>query len=98
MPSKFSKQGCSLTPTREKADWLLTIDASTREGSEMDGIYIAFLDATIMLIARKTNKEIYANNFTDLKGGGIYYEKAGGKAYDNGLQQITKEIIRSIEK
>jgi hypothetical protein len=98
LKAELSKQGCSFTATRENADWLLTIDASTREGSEVDGIYIAFLDATITLVERRTNKEIYANNFTDLKGGSIDYEKAGRKAYDSGLQQITKEIIRSIEK
>jgi hypothetical protein len=97
LKAELSKQGCSFTSTREIADWLLTIDATTREGSEMEGIYIAFLDATITLVERKTNKEIYANNFTGLKGGGIDYEKAGRKAYDNGLQKITNEIIRSIE-
>jgi hypothetical protein len=98
LKAELSKRGCSFTSTREKADWLLTIDAATREGSEMDGIYIAFLDATITLVECKTNKEIYTNNFTDLKGGGIDYDRAGRKAYDSGLQQITKEIIRSIEK
>lgn len=98
LKAELSKQGCSFTSAREKADWLLTISATTRKGSEMDGIYIAFLDATITLVERKTNKEIYANNFTDLKGGGVDYEKAGRKAYDSGLQKITKEIIMSIEK
>jgi hypothetical protein len=98
LKAELSKQGCSFTPTRENADWILTIDASTRKGSELDGIYIAFLDADITLVERKTNKEIYANNFTDLKGGGIDYEKAGRKAYDGSLQRITKEIITSIEK
>ena len=98
LKAELSKQGCSFTTTLEKADWLLTIDASTREGSEMEGIYIAFLDATITLVERKTNKEIYANNFTDLKGGSIDYERAGRRAYDSGLQKITKEIIRSMEK
>jgi hypothetical protein len=98
LKAELSKQGCSFTSTREAADWLLTIEASTRQGTEMDGVYIAFLDATITLVERKTNKEIYANNFTDLKGGGVDYERAGRKAYDSGLQQITKEIIQSIEK
>jgi hypothetical protein len=98
LKAELSKQGCSFTSVREKADWLLTINAATRKGSEIDGIYIAFLDATIALVEQKTNKEIYANNFTNLKGGGVDYEKAGRKAYDSGLQKITKEIIMSIEK
>jgi hypothetical protein len=98
LKAELSKQGCSFTPMREKADWLLTINAATRRGSELDGIYFAFLDATITLVEKKTNKEIYANNFTDLKGGGVDYERAGRKAYDSGLQKITREIIASIEK
>ena len=43
-------------------------------------------------------EEIYQNNFTDLKGGALDYERAGRKAYDAGLDKITNEIVKNLEK
>ncbi|GHT64375.1 hypothetical protein FACS189451_11960 [Bacteroidia bacterium] len=60
------------------AEWLLTINVSTRKGSEVDGI------------------EIYNNNFTDLKGGALDDDRAGRKAYDTGLKQITCSLSLTI--
>jgi hypothetical protein len=98
LKAALSQRGCSYTDNPGKADWLLTIDAATRKGSEVEGIYFSYLDATISLIEQRTGKEIYNNNFTDLKGGGLNYETAGRKAYDASLQHITDEIMRNLGK
>jgi len=94
----LSQHGCSYTNEQARADWMLSIMATTRRGQEVEGIYFSFLDATVSLIDQHTGKEIYGNNFTDLKGGGLDYESAGRKAYDASLQHISKEIVASIEK
>ncbi|MDR3286926.1 MAG: hypothetical protein LBT27_05745 [Prevotellaceae bacterium] len=96
--AELSKYGCSFVPTRENADWMLVINAQTRKGSVVEGIYFSYLDATISLVEKKSGKEIYNNNFTDIKGGGLDYDKAGRKAYDSGLKKIADEIIINIEK
>ncbi|GHT41457.1 hypothetical protein AGMMS49965_11270 [Bacteroidia bacterium] len=94
----LSQRGCSYTTTPESADWLLTIEASTRQGREVDEIFFSYLDVIISLVERKTGKEIYGNNFTDLKGGGLDYLTAGRKAYDASLQKIVDEIAKVLEK
>jgi hypothetical protein len=98
LKAALSQRGCSYTSNPDKADWLLTISAATRQGREVEGIYFSFLDATVSLVERSTGKEIYSNNFTDLKGGGLDYETAGRKAYDSSLQQIADAITSSLEK
>jgi hypothetical protein len=98
LKAELSKHGCSFTTDRTEADWILNIEASTRRGSEQSGIYMAFLDAIISLVERKSGREIYKNNFTDLKGGSTDYDRAGRKAYDNGVEKIAREIVMSLEK
>jgi hypothetical protein len=98
LKAELSNHGCSFTSNHSEADWLLSIEASTRRGSEFNGIYTAYLDVIISLVECKSGKEIYKNNFTDLKGGGIDYDRAGRKAYDNSVEKISGEIIKSIEK
>ncbi|MDR3188251.1 MAG: hypothetical protein LBT94_03580 [Prevotellaceae bacterium] len=98
LKAELSKRGYSFVANRQSADWLLTIDASTREGSETNGVYVSYLDAEISIIEQRTRKEIYGNTFTDLKGAGLDYKTAGRKAYDSGLKAITDEIVKSIER
>jgi hypothetical protein len=94
----LSQRGCSYTTNPESADWLLTIEASTRQGREVEGIFFSYLDVIVSLVERSTGKEIYSNNFTDLKGGGLDYVTAGRKAYDASLQRIVDEIAKVLEK
>jgi len=98
LKAELSKHGCSFTDFKEQADWLLFIHASTRRGSSVDGMCFSYLDVQISLTENRTGKEIYSNNFTDLKGGALDYERAGRKAYDDGLDKITNEIVKNIEK
>ncbi|GHT59197.1 hypothetical protein AGMMS50239_05270 [Bacteroidia bacterium] len=98
LKAELSEHGCSFTDNPNEADWILNINTSTRKGSEVDGIYFSYLDAEISLIELRTGKEIYNNNFTDLKGGALDYDRAGRKAYDTGLKQITAEIVKNLEK
>lgn len=94
----LSQHGCSYTDDIDKADWILTIKAETRQGNEIEGIFFSYMDVIISLIDQFTKKEIYSNNFTDIKGAGLNYKVAGRKAYDKGLKHITDEIILSIER
>jgi hypothetical protein len=98
LKAELSKHGCSFTTDRYDADWMLNIEASTRRGSETNGIYMAFLDAIVSLVERKSGKEIYKNSFTDLKGGSTDYDRAGRKAYDGGVEKIAREIVGNLEK
>lgn len=94
----LADHGCSYTNNRENADWLVIIKAATRKGNQVEGLFFSYLDVNLSLIEQRTGKEVYNNNFTGLKGGGLDYESAGLKAYDNGMQQIANELILNIEK
>lgn len=98
LKSLLAQHGCSYTDHPNKADWLLTIQAATRKGHEVEGIFFSFLDITISLIEQRTGKEMYNNSFTGLKGGGLDYEMAGRKAYDGKVQHIADEIFLKLEK
>jgi hypothetical protein len=98
LKAALSQHGCSFTPKPDKSDWRITIEASTRKGAEIEGLCFAYLDVEVSLVESKTGKEIYSNNFSDLKGGGLDYKTAGRKAYDTNLQSITDEIIKYLEK
>jgi hypothetical protein len=98
LKAELAKRGYSFAANRQSADWLLTINASTRRGSELNGVYMAHLEAEISIVEQRTGKEIYSNVFSELKGGGLDYKAAGRKAYDSGLQAITDEIVKSIER
>jgi hypothetical protein len=98
LKASLSQYGCSYTTDLGKADWLLAIDASTHKGNEIEGIYFSYLNVSVSLVEQRTGKEIYSNNFTALKGGGLDYETAGRKAYDASLQLISDEIMRNLEK
>jgi hypothetical protein len=98
LKAELAKRGYNFVTTRQSADWLLRIEAFTHKGTETNGIYITHLDAEISLVERQTGKEIYGNVFSGFKGGGLDYKMAGRKAYDNGLQAIADEIVKSIEK
>jgi hypothetical protein len=98
LKAELAERGYSFVDSRQGADWLLTIEAATRKGSETNGVCMAYLDAEISIVEQRTGKEIYGNVFTDLKGGGLDYKTAGRKAYDSGLQNIADEIVKSIER
>ena len=98
LKAELAKRGYSFTDARKDADWLLAISAATRQGSGTGGIFMAYLDVEISIVEQRTEKEIYANSFTDLKGGGLDYKAAGRKAYDSGLQAIADEVVKSIER
>ncbi len=98
LKAELSNHGCSFTENKAEADWLLYITASTRKGSDVDGIFFAYLDAETSLIEQRTGREIYRNAFTDIKGGGLDYTRAGLKAYNGGLQNIVAQLVKNIEK
>ncbi len=98
LKAELSKQGCCFTSSQPEADLLLVINASTHRGNCVNDLCFSYLDVEVSLKECKTGKEIYNNNFTDLKGGALDYERAGRKAYENGLDKIAGEIVKNLEK
>jgi len=92
----LTKKGYSFTDDISNADAMITIDAKSRQGSEMYGQYVAFLDVTISITDMNSGEEIYKNSIENKKGIQLSYEKAGLKAYQDISNEINEKIIPEI--
>ncbi len=90
--SLLSKKGYSFTDDISVADVMITIDAESREGSEVYGQFVAFVDATISITNMNSGEEIYKSSIENIKGIQLSFEKAGLKAY----QALSKELANTI--
>lgn len=77
-------------------DFILSIEADTRSGSQLYGQYSAFATANISLIDKNTGSEIYKNSVKDEKGIQIDFEKAGLKALENASTKMVSEILPKL--
>jgi len=90
--SYLTQKGYSFTDDITEADAMIVINSESRQGSEMYGQYVSFVDASISVTDMETGEEIYKNAVQNKKGIQLSYEKAGLKGY----QLISKEIENKI--
>lgn len=92
----LSDKGYTFTDDIAKADAMITIEASSREGSEMYGQYATFVDASISIVDMNTGEEIYKNSMQNIKGIQLSYDKAGLTAYRKISAELGQTIIPEI--
>ncbi|MDA3813439.1 MAG: LPP20 family lipoprotein [Candidatus Cloacimonetes bacterium] len=92
----FSEKGFSFTDDIAGADIYITIKARSREGSEMFGMYSAFVDVTVSALEMSSGEEIYKNVFNNVNGQGVNTEKAGLKAFENAAEKISDNMVPKI--
>jgi hypothetical protein len=92
----LTEKGYSFTDDIASADAMISINAESRQGSEIYGQYVAFVDATISITDMNTGEEIYKNSLQNKKGIQLSFEKAGLKAYQNVSLEISGNIIPEI--
>lgn len=80
----------------EGADYTIYIEASTRPGQNAQYMYFSYLDATIAMIQNSTEKEIYKNGLSSVKGGGSSYELASVKAYEKAIDVFLKDFVSEL--
>ena len=79
-----------------EADFVLDIQASTREGQSNQYMFFSYLDATIAMHSTKTGKEIYKNGLSSVKGGGSDYKLASVKAYEKAKSDFLDDFIKEL--
>jgi len=79
------------------ADYILTIEAKTREGQKNKYMHLSYLDATIAMNKQSTGKEIYKNGLSSAKGGGADFELAGVKAYEKAVNSLLEDFIGELK-
>jgi len=91
LKSQMSNNGCSFTDDVSKADFKLTLNAETREGSTMDNLVFCYADVSIDLFDTHKGKSVYNDNISE-KGGSTTADKAARKAMENAANSIMKNI------
>ncbi|MDR2065515.1 MAG: LPP20 family lipoprotein [Prevotellaceae bacterium] len=92
LKAELAKIGCSFKSLPDESDYILNVKAYTRQGNSLNSMCFSYLDAEVSLIEQITGKEIYHNNFTDVKGAALDYERAGRKAFENAASQIVDKL------
>ena len=82
--------------TEENADFTIDIEASTRKGQSSKYMSFSYLDATIAMHENSTDKEIYKNGLSSIKGGGSDYELASVKAYEKAIENFINDLISKL--
>jgi hypothetical protein len=94
----LSQKGFGFTNDVINADYMIELEAKSRQGSEMLGMFSAFVDVKMTVFDIKNSEEIYSNVFNNVSGQGLSYEKAGLKAFQIASEKCINDFIPKLEK
>ncbi len=89
----FSEKGFTFTEDMSKADVYVKINAKSREGSELYGMFTAFVDLSVSAIDMSSGDEVYKCSLTNVSGQGLNFEKAGLKAFEKSAYEISEDML-----
>lgn len=89
----LSESGFIFVDEIHDADFMLKINAQSREGSKLYNMYSAYVDVTVSVIDVRSGDEINKISLSNIKGIDLDNNKAGLKAFENAAQKVSKEIL-----
>lgn len=92
----LAAKGFAFTDQASGADLLVEIQAKARNGSNMQGIYFAFVDAAVSVMDLSDGRETWKQSFSSVKGGGADFQRAAIKAYETVAGQIKEAMPENI--
>lgn len=93
LKDKLSDAGYSYVSSEGSSDLTIKINADTRKGGEISGIYFSYVDVNVAVFQTSTGKELFKKSFNDYKASGSSFEHAGGKAYQTAKTDVCDKII-----
>ena len=96
LQGELNEAGYTFIDDLNVADLYLEVETNLKKGSETYGIFSAYLEYTLTITNMKTGEEMASYSVTDIKGMSDSYEKAGAKAFEQGLSQLSDEIIPKL--
>ncbi len=90
--AELGLNGFKIVGTEKEADFVIRIDANTRQGGNASGFFSAYLNGKFQVVDKEQN-EIYAYPFVQVKGVKLEYEGAGMKAYEEAVKTIRRKVI-----
>jgi|GEM_PF-1450090 hypothetical protein len=89
---KLHSRNFSTTQKPSEADFIVKIEAATRQGSMLKNRYVAWLDSEIK-VHNQTGEVIFSTSLSDIKGIHLDYERAGTEAYKAAAEELEKRIF-----
>lgn len=97
----LSAKGFSFTEDVSEADYMIKIDAKTREALSMLGTTMVKADVTVSVTSLRTGEDIYENGFTTFPGVGFKSDQAGSASLEfaaRKMEGIAEEIVSKTVK
>jgi hypothetical protein len=92
----LAAKGFAFAEKMEQADLMVTIEARSRNGSNMQGIFFSFVDATVAITDLHSGRETFKQSFSSIKGGGADFERAAIKAFEETAKEIKLALPDKI--
>jgi hypothetical protein len=92
----LAENGFAFTEIPSEADLMLTIDAYARYGSSEQGIYFAFVDATIAITDLNSGLETFKKSYSSIKGAGADFQRAAIKAFEATADEIKASLPEKV--
>ncbi|MDD4086563.1 MAG: hypothetical protein PHP48_04905 [Bacteroidales bacterium] len=93
----LAERGYAFTDQMSEADLLVEIDAKARNGSNVQGIYFGFVDASVSVMDLSDGREIWKQSLSSIKGGGADFNRAIIKAYEMAAQELKDAMPDKIK-
>jgi hypothetical protein len=92
----FTELDYEFVDTETEADLILTIVAATRSAQQSGNFRTSYLDATISLIDRKSDNEVYKKSLSSIKGTAASFELGSIKAYEKARDNFLDDLVYEL--
>jgi hypothetical protein len=95
---ELSRSGIRFTEDLAAADFILTIQSSTKALGEFNGMFSAGLNAEIRLSDVRTRQAMTTQVLADIRGVQLNYIRAGEDAYFKAESELRRRVVPALNK
>ena len=102
LKGELSKLGCNFVDTPESADFVIRVEASSREYNQMNtaggSAYFSYVDAAVAIDKNATGQRIFEDEVSVKGSHTLSFDEAGRDGYKKISKEISKMLKDSIEQ
>ena len=95
---ELSRSGIRFTEDMGSADFILSVDASTKALGEFNGMFSSALSAEIRLNDPRTRQAMVTQVLPEVRGVQLSYTRAGEDAYFKAESEIRRRVVPALNK
>jgi hypothetical protein len=92
----MAAKGFRIIENAMEADYIVSIDANTKEGGQSNGFFVAYLDMSVVVKNRRTGDIAYSETSASLKGLQLNKDTAANEAYKKGKEKIEQQLLSKV--